>query len=71
MVMMISVSILVIAGGILCLRDADLAWQFYEWDCRMLSLAPPKLTNWQLRVRQVGYLLIGLGILGFIVSLRL
>ena len=69
MVMIISASIIVIGCGFFCIKETDLAWQLYEWDCRLMNMTPPRLPNWRLRVKQVGYGLIGMGILGFIISL--
>ncbi len=71
MVMLTSASLLVICCGVLCLKDTDLAWQLFEWDCRMMSMNPPRLADWRLRVRQAGYGLISLGVFGVIVGLGL
>ena len=69
MVMLASTSIVAIFCGVVCQNDPDLAWRLYEWDCRQLSLNPPQWSNWRLRVKQVGYGLMGLGVLGVLVSL--
>jgi hypothetical protein len=64
MLMMFSASFLLMGIGFFCIKDTELAWQLYEWDCRMMNMAPLRLANWRLRVKQVGYVLIGLGIVG-------
>ena len=71
MLMLASVSILTICCGVLCLQDADLAWRLYEWDCQLMNITPPRIANWRTRVQQVGYGLIGLGLLGFIIGIGL
>ncbi|GAB4508355.1 MAG: hypothetical protein OHK0046_00500 [Anaerolineae bacterium] len=69
MVMLASASIFVICSGVLCVRETDLAWRIYEWDCRLMSMTPPRLQNWRLRVKQVGSALVGLGMVGLMVSM--
>lgn len=69
MVMLFSASALVMFCGVMCLTDSDFVWQLYQWDYRQLSLTPPRVVNWQLRVRQAGYALIGVGVLGLMVSM--
>jgi hypothetical protein len=71
MVMMISASILLVSCGFFCIKETDMAWQLYEWDCRMMGMMPPRIANWRKRVTQVGYGFIGMGILGFVISLRM
>lgn len=71
MVMLVSASVLMICCGVVCLRDTDLAWRLYEWDCRMMGMTPPRIHNWRLRVRQVGGLLIAFGLVALRVSLTL
>lgn len=68
MIMLFSASITVFCCGLLCLKDSDLAWQLYEWDCRQIGLYPRRMKQWRLRVQQVGYGLLGLGVLGFAVA---
>ena len=68
--MLAATSTLVICCGIFCITDTDLAWRIYEWDCRMMSIAPPRVRNWRLRVKQIGSALIGLGLVGLIVSIN-
>jgi hypothetical protein len=69
MVMMISASILLIGCGFFCLKETDMAWQLFEWDCRLMNITPPRIANWRERVKRVGYGLIGMGILGFLISI--
>ena len=69
MLLLTSTSIVVIFCGYMCQKDPELARQLYEWDCRQLGMAPPRWGNWRLRVQQVGFGLVGLGILGLAVSL--
>ena len=69
MVMVISASFVVIFCGVMCLTDTELMWRLYEWDCRQMNINPPRLDNWQVRVQQVGYGLIGLGVLGVMAGL--
>lgn len=71
MVMLACASVVVICCGIVCHTDTDFAWQVYEWDCRLSNMAPARLRNWRLRVQQVGTGLIGLGVVGLMVSLGL
>lgn len=68
MLMMLSASVIVLWCGIVCLSDSELAWRIYEWDCRMMSVTPPRLRNWRVRVKQVGSALVALGVLGLFVS---
>lgn len=69
MVMLASAGLLAIMAGMVCLGDAEFAWQLYQWDCRLTGMEPPRLRNWRLRVKQVGVALIVLGLVGFRVSL--
>lgn len=69
MVMVISASFVVIFCGVMCLTDTELMWRLYEWDCRQMNINPLRLDNWQVRVQQVGYGLIGLGVLGVMAGL--
>lgn len=63
-------SMLAIGAGTFCLTDTDYAWEIYELDHRMYGFAPPRIRQWKLRVRQVGVLLIALGMIGLTLSLR-
>ena len=69
MFMLFSASITVICCGLLCLKDTDLAWQMFEWDCQQIGLWPRRMKHWRLRVQQVGYGLLGLGLLGLLIAL--
>jgi hypothetical protein len=71
MLMLASTSLLTIICGIMCHTDPEMAWKFYEWDCRQIGLTPPRWTNWRTRVQQIGYGLMGLGVLGLAVGLGL
>ncbi|MAS38300.1 MAG: hypothetical protein CL610_30160 [Anaerolineaceae bacterium] len=69
MVMLFSASAIAMFCGVMCLTDSDFVWQLYQWDCRQMSITPPRMLNWQLRVRQAGYALIGLGVMGLMTCL--
>lgn len=71
MAMMISMSILVICCGVLCLTDTEFAWRIYEWDCRLMNIAISRPANWIVQVKRIGYAFVGLGILGIIASMNI
>ncbi len=71
MIMLASASMVVICCGIVCHTDANLAWQVYEWDCRMVNITPARLKNWRLHVQLVGTALIAIGVMGVSISFGL
>jgi hypothetical protein len=70
MFMLTTSSILAICCGLLCLHDAEFAWRLYEWDCELLG-DQPRLRDPLRRVKQVGVLLVALGLVGVVASINL
>ena len=68
--MVISAGIVLVCFGLMCLFQRDIAWMLYEADSRFFGKQLVRTHDWdQLMVIQ-GIVLVMIGILGVLVSLR-
>jgi hypothetical protein len=69
--MFLSTGIFVIAVGIFCISDNELAWNLYELDNRLMGIYVERPKNWRDRVYYMGTTLIFLGAVAVVLGVKM
>jgi hypothetical protein len=68
--MVLVVSILIMAFGLMCLFERDIAFMLYEYDARLMGKVLRRTPDWDSLMRIQGAVLVMAGVLGLILGLR-
>jgi hypothetical protein len=68
--MVLVVSILIMAFGLMCLFERDIAFMLYEYDARLMGKVLRRTPDWDSLMRTQGTVLVLAGVLGLILGLR-
>jgi hypothetical protein len=68
--MVLAASILLIAFGLMCLFEKDMAFRLYEYDARLMGKVLERTRSWEGLMQTQGAVLVLIGVIGFIVGLR-
>jgi len=68
--MILLACLLLIAFGLMCLFERDLAFQLYEYDAKLMGKVLRRTRAWDHLMRTQGAVLLMVGILGFVISFR-
>ena len=61
---------LLLAFGLICLFERDMAFMLYEYDARLMGKVLKRTPDWDNLMRTQGAVLVMAGLIGFIVGLR-
>ncbi len=68
--MVFVVSVLLMAFGLMCLFERDIAFMLYEYDARLMGKVLRRTSDWDSLMRTQGTVLVMAGGLGLILGLR-
>jgi hypothetical protein len=68
--MILVACILLIAFGLLCLFEHDMAFQLYEYDAKLMGKVLRRTREWENLMRTQGAVLLMVGLLGFVICFR-
>lgn len=68
--MILVASILLIAFGLMCLFERDMAFQLYEYDARLMGKILRRTQEWESLMRTQGVVMVMVGLMGFLIGLR-
>jgi hypothetical protein len=68
--MIITAAVILIAFGALCLFDKNTAWMLYEYDARLMGKVLQRSEAWNNLLNTQGFVLILVGLIGVVISLR-
>lgn len=68
--MVLIASVLLIAFGLLCLFERDMAFELYEYDAKLMGKVLRRTQDWDSLIRTQGVVMLMVGFMGFFVGLR-
>ena len=68
--MVLIASVLLIAFGLLCLFERDMAFDLYEYDAKLMGKVLRRTQEWESLIRTQGIVMLMVGFMGFFVGLR-
>jgi len=68
--MVIVASVLLLAFGLMCLLEKEMAFRLYEYDAKLMGKVLERTRNWENLMQTQGAVLVLIGVIGFIVGLR-
>ena len=68
--MVLIASVLLIAFGLLCLFERDMAFDLYEYDAKLMGKVLRRTQDWDSLIRTQGIVMLMVGFMGFFVGLR-
>jgi hypothetical protein len=63
-------SVLLIAFGLMCVFDKEMAFRLYEYDAKLMGKVLERTRDWDGMIFTQGSVLVMVGIIGFIVAFR-
>jgi hypothetical protein len=63
-------STLLIAFGLMCMFEKDMAFRLYEYDAKLMGKVLERTPSWESLMRTQGAVLVLIGMIGFIVGIR-
>jgi hypothetical protein len=68
--MILVASVLLIAFGLMCLFERDMAFQLYEYDAKLMGKVLRRTQDWDSLMRTQGLVMLMVGFMGFFIGLR-
>ena len=68
--MVLVASVLLIAFGLMCLFERDMAFQLYEYDAELMGKVLRRTQDWESLIRTQGLVMLMVGFMGFFIGLR-
>ena len=68
--MVLVASILLIAFGLMCLFERDMAFQLYEYDAKLMGKILRRTQDWDSLMRTQGVVMVMVGFMGFFIGFR-
>jgi hypothetical protein len=68
--MILVASVLLIAFGLMCLFERDVAFQLYEYDAKLMGKVLRRTQDWDSLMRTQGLVMLMVGFMGFFIGLR-
>ena len=68
--MVLVASILLIAFGLMCLFERDMAFQLYEYDAKLMGKILRRTQDWDSLMRTQGVVMVMVGFMGFLIGFR-
>jgi hypothetical protein len=68
--MILVASVLLIAFGLMCLFERDMAFHLYEYDAKLMGKVLRRTQDWDSLMRTQGLVMLMVGFMGFFIGLR-
>jgi hypothetical protein len=68
--MILVASVLLIAFGLMCLFERDMAFQLYEYDAKLMGKVLRRTQDWDSLMCTQGLVMLMVGFMGFFIGLR-